>query len=215
LRIEGASGNTDADGVRCEDAGSILRLTSVTVTENDDLGVEVVSPCDVRISGSVISANGNGGVRVSSDAFEIVNSFLMNNGSSTAQVGGVRFQQTGATATRRFDYNTVSGNESAAANGVACDVALAGTGNIVWGNGTGVQASALCTFTYSDIGGGATGIGNIDADPLFVASDDLHLMAGSPCIDAADPTATLAIDIDRGLRPVGARVDIGADEAGN
>lgn len=215
LRIEGASGNADADGVRCEGTGSILRLNAVTVTENDDLGVEVVAPCDVRISRSVISANGNGGVRVGSDAFEIVNSFVVNNGGATAPVGGVRFQQAGATATRRFDYNTVAGNEATGANGVICDTALTGTGNIVWGNATGAQTSANCAWTYSDIGGGATGTGNIDVDPMFVASDDFHLMPGSACIDAADPTATLAIDIDGDLRPRGAGVDIGADEAGN
>jgi len=57
------------------------------------------------------------------------------------------------------------------------------------------------TFSYSDVMGAAPGTGNIDADPLFVeapdpgpdgewgtADDDhgdLHLQAGSPCIDAA------------------------------
>jgi hypothetical protein len=215
LRIEGASGNTDADGVRCEGAGSILRLSAVTVTENDDLGIEVSDPCDLRISRSVISGNGNGGVRVRSDAFEIVNNFVINNGGAASAVGGAHFEQTGVTATRRFDYNTVAGNESAAANGVTCDAALTGTGNIVWGNATGTQASAACAWTYSDIGGGAAGTGNIDLDPMFVASDDVHLMPGSPCIDAAAPTATLAIDIDGDPRPRGTGVDIGADEAGD
>ncbi|HUH03884.1 MAG TPA: right-handed parallel beta-helix repeat-containing protein [Kofleriaceae bacterium] len=215
LRIEGASGNADADGVRCEGTGSILRLSAVTVTENDDLGVDISDPCELRLSRSVVSGNLNGGVRVRSDAFELVNNFIINNGGAIAAVGGAHFAQTGTTSTRRFDYNTVAGNESAAANGVTCDSALTGTGNIVWGNATGTQASANCSWTYSDIGGGAAGTGNIDVDPMFVASDDVHLMPGSPCIDAADPTATLAIDIDGDTRPRGAGVDIGADEAGN
>ena len=40
--------------------------------------------------------------------------------------------------------------------------------------------------------GGWTGTGNIDADPLFldVANGDLHLQAGSPCIDTGDLVAT-------------------------
>jgi len=50
--------------------------------------------------------------------------------------------------------------------------------------------------TYSDIQGGWEGVGNIDADPLFVDPDgpdddpntwgdnDYHLSPGSPCIDA-------------------------------
>ncbi|MBA7476634.1 hypothetical protein ES707_12025 [subsurface metagenome] len=56
------------------------------------------------------------------------------------------------------------------------------------------------TVTYSDIAGGYTGTGNINADPLFVDADgddnivgteddNLQLLAGSPCIDAGDNTA--------------------------
>ncbi len=46
-------------------------------------------------------------------------------------------------------------------------------------------------MSYSDVQGGWTGTGNIDADPLFVdpAGGDLRLGPGSPCIDAADNTA--------------------------
>jgi len=42
---------------------------------------------------------------------------------------------------------------------------------------------------YSDVKGGWSGTGNINADPLFVdpANDDFHLQIGSPCIDAGDP----------------------------
>ncbi|MCA9293199.1 MAG: hypothetical protein KDA20_05240 [Phycisphaerales bacterium] len=52
-------------------------------------------------------------------------------------------------------------------------------------------------ISYSNIQGGYSGTGNIDADPLFVDADgadnilgteddDLHLAPGSPCIDAGD-----------------------------
>jgi len=43
--------------------------------------------------------------------------------------------------------------------------------------------------TYSDIQGGWTGTGNINADPLFVDANncDYHLLPDSPCIDAGNP----------------------------
>ena len=52
------------------------------------------------------------------------------------------------------------------------------------------------TVTYSDVMGGWSGTGNIDADPLFVdpLNGDFHLghfatgqASDSPCIDAGDP----------------------------
>ena len=45
---------------------------------------------------------------------------------------------------------------------------------------------------------GAGGMGNISTDPMFVdgPNGDLRLMAGSPCIDAADTTAVPTDDFD-------------------
>jgi len=43
--------------------------------------------------------------------------------------------------------------------------------------------------TYSDIYGGYTGTGNINSDPLFVASNDFNLSSASPCIDAGNPAS--------------------------
>ncbi|MCX6640892.1 MAG: T9SS type A sorting domain-containing protein [bacterium] len=43
--------------------------------------------------------------------------------------------------------------------------------------------------TYTDIGGGWTGAGNIDENPLFInpGINNYHLLPNSPCIDAGDP----------------------------
>jgi len=64
--------------------------------------------------------------------------------------------------------------------------------------------NSVIDATYSDIQGGWSGEGNIDADPLFVDPDngDYHLQEGSPCIDAGDPNSP--------LDPDGTIADIGA-----
>jgi Protein of unknown function (DUF1565) len=60
--------------------------------------------------------------------------------------------------------------------------------------------------------------GNLNAEPLFLSEEDLHLTPGSPCIDAAvNPhpwidTELVDYDIDGDLRPWGAGWDIGPDE---
>ncbi len=98
---------------------------------------------------------------------------------------------------------------------------------ILWPVGTGIWADTLSSVdaTYSLIEGGHPGTGNIDADPLFVdlSSGDIHLSAGSPCIDAGTDDEAPLLDYEGDARwddpatpntGVGAidYIDIGADE---
>ena len=93
------------------------------------------------------------------------------------------------------------------------------TNCILWGNtahtAPEIQNSGQSpTVTYSDIAGGYTGTGNINADPLF-ADADLRLSAGSPCIDAGDNTAVpggVTTDLDGNQRFVD---DPGTTDTGN
>ncbi len=73
------------------------------------------------------------------------------------------------------------------------------------------------SITYSDVQGGWDGIGNLDADPLFVdaAVDDYHLLPDSPCLDAGDPAYVPVpneTDLDGQPRVIGDRIDMGAYE---
>lgn len=57
-------------------------------------------------------------------------------------------------------------------------------------NGSEIYASSGSpAFTYCDIQGGWSGIGNINANPLFIdhSNGNYHLQATSPCIDAGNP----------------------------
>jgi len=56
------------------------------------------------------------------------------------------------------------------------------------------------------------GTNNITGDPLFtdLATNDFHILTGSPAIGAADPQITNSHDFDGTPRPPGTRSDIGA-----
>jgi hypothetical protein len=100
---------------------------------------------------------------------------------------------------------TFAGNSALNGSSLACDsnaqqhpsdVGLVSC--ILWNGGQAVwnNDDSTIMITYSDVQGGWPGIGNIDADPLFVDPDgpdndpntwednDYRLSAGSPCIDA-------------------------------
>ncbi|MCP4592465.1 MAG: hypothetical protein GY842_17160, partial [bacterium] len=113
------------------------------------------------------------------------------------------------------------------------------TNCILWGNtdqsGVGQAAQITGGTPYIDYTcvqgwpGLLNGTGNIGVDPLFVdpdgpdgivgtMDDDLHLHAGSPCIDIGDNDAVpdgLATDIDGDPRILSCRVDMGVDESPN
>jgi len=68
--------------------------------------------------------------------------------------------------------------------------------------------------TYSDVRGGYSGVGNIDADPSFqnIARHKLRLRSTSPCIDKGTAVAWPSTDVADVPRPQGTAYDMGAYE---
>jgi len=96
--------------------------------------------------------------------------------------------------------NTIAFNNSSQAGGgvrvAAGNINL--RNSIVWGNVSGASPQihideiygGTVALQYSDIEGGYTGAGNIDADPVL-SGPWCFTSEGSPCIDAGDPDAAL------------------------
>jgi predicted outer membrane repeat protein len=94
------------------------------------------------------------------------------------------------------------------------------TNSIFWGNSINQihsESYSYPTVTYSDVQGGYSGEGNINADPLFEkdqppGAPDFHLKAGSPAIDIATAEGAPDTDLDSNPRPSGEGYDLGAYE---
>ena len=103
------------------------------------------------------------------------------------------------------------------------------TNSILWGDTPdeifNADSAASPIVTYSDVQGGYTGEGNIDADPLFAdpLNNNFHLTPNSPAIDAGSNAAPYLplYDFDGDTRILDgngdeiAIVDIGVDEVVN
>jgi hypothetical protein len=226
IRVKNVGGGASVNAVVCSiDAGNSpsLRLVGVQIDGSSGRGIAATS-CTLKVANSKLMGNVGGGVSASSSDFELVNNIIVKNGGLASIFGGVLIDgnppsgPSGAT----FEFNTVSGNgaQAGSASGVLCS--LVGTplvfeNSIVYGNvGVDGQVSGVkCAWAYSDVGPQpATGTGTINNDPQFVdeASNNYHLKPTSPAIDAADPAASVDVDIDGEMRPAGGRSDMGADE---
>ncbi len=209
-------------GCAISSSGCQLVVSHSQLLDNQDSGI-IASTSDVTLVRSVVSGNQFAGIDLSLSSFDIENNVIAKNGGpnglSGVFIGTIR---TGSVARRVFGFNTVTQNSGPFGNvsGVVCDqdvgVPLAMTSNIVVNNAGPAQVSGgACVWTYSDIAPGpVSGTGNLSSDPLFVdpSHNNFHLQIASPVRDAADPAATLAVDIDGDARPQGAGRDMGADE---
>jgi predicted outer membrane repeat protein len=167
------------------------------------------------IAASVYYRNCGGGVYCSSSTPVFHNCFISENtadqgggiylsGSSTAQIVNCLVLQNQVRTLGGGLYST-SSTPTSVNNTFSMNVAASGGGAIYSVNSTNTIANTICwrdtttshqeigvsggstTITYSDIQGGWTGTGNIDANPLFETGTSFRLWSNSPCVDAGNP----------------------------
>lgn len=160
---------------------------------------------------------GGGGIKLFGTLLEVANSTFVADDRSSLWV------DSGGNAT--VVGSTFFNNRTAALT--VADGSLRLDHCIAWGSvqtQLAVGASGSAAASYSNVRMGGTvlpGTGNLEADPILVApgTGDVHLAAGSPCIDAGDPAlVVVGADFERDSRLLDGdldgtvRLDIGADE---
>jgi hypothetical protein len=169
----------------------------------------------------------------------IINSVISGNTATVFQGGGMTLNSGTATIIN----STIAGNTASDGGGIYrnSSAVLNLTNSIVWGNSSQIiNNGGSTTVTYSLVEGGYTGMGNLDADPLFVnpiaytsaptTAGNYELQDASPAINVgsnaalpvdtydldgdSDTVETLPLDILLNARVYNFVVDMGAYENG-
>ena len=172
----------------------------------------------------VISSGLGGGIYCCYSSPSITNCLIAGN---TAAKGGGIYCEYGSKPNCR--NCTIVDNDASDGGGVSCDYyfsplasSIALSNSIIAFNQSGIYARSATMVRYSNVfgntaynyRGASPGEGSISVDPLIVGSDDYHLQANSPCIDAGDDSAIIPdwLDLDCNPRIQGLGVDMGAYE---
>jgi trimeric autotransporter adhesin len=168
----------------------------------------------IAYGGAVNLVNGGTG-NVVSPTF--VNCMMLKNNTS---YGGAIFLN-GLGCTPNFINCTISGNVSSLGSAVMGAVKdqskTAVFKNCIFWNQTSNFDNANLSVTNSNVQGGYTGSGNINADPKFVSVsvDDYHLQSSSPSINKGLNAANSETgDLDNFVRIQNTTIDMGAYEFG-
>lgn len=209
---------------------AVLNVTDSEIMHNQapngqSGAIEVQAGATANVWDSIIADNltllHGGAATVEAGAtLNLVNTLLTGNASSS---GNANVLATSGDVTMM--NGTVSDNNPQGAQAVILwSGHMTITNSIFWNNAFNLQGDPPCptcfTVTYSDIEGGWSGTGNLDADPLFAGGGDYHLQAGSPAVDAGTNASAPDHDLDGEPRPQdgdgdgAAVVDMGVYELG-
>lgn len=190
-----------------EDSGSVVRGFTIQNGVAADGGGIRCHGASPTIEGNIIrgnvASNRGGAIFCRSASSPVVRGNVIV-GNTAADGGGIYCRQGTSPI---IEANTITGNVATDCGGGIYSINSSPTvvNSILWADtaGTGPEiylASGSIQVEYSDVQGGWTGVGNIDADPRLVEgplgdSYLSHIAAGqpqqSPCVDAGDPSAAV------------------------
>ncbi|HDP35203.1 MAG TPA: hypothetical protein ENN29_08865, partial [Candidatus Hydrogenedentes bacterium] len=196
----------------CAFSGNTALSSGGAITNNESTAT--ITNC--LFSGNSSDDYGGGAISNTLSSVTSVNSVFFNNSSFFG--GGVRNIGASLTAVNcSFSGNTAVNDGGGIYNAYESSAVL--TNCILWGNAAAsgpefFDSSSTTTATYSCIGGGYAGEGNIAVDPLFMnaGAGDLGLQPSSPCRDAGTADGAPDYDILGTPRPQGGGHDMGAYE---
>ncbi len=169
-------------------------------------GDAMIRDCVIVENGAVFANSSGGGLYVDSTGTarleRCVLAMNFATGGAFAGLGGGAYAEAGGSVIQSCTVvgNSLSGSST---QGAGLFGAFTVRNSIVRDNNGGPNISGAAQVTFSDIGGGYVGFGNVDIDPGYVdeMARDWHLGHGSPLIDAGDP---MLLDPDLSPSDIGA-----------
>ncbi len=213
-------GMNRADGGNVFDGGGAiyaaetrLRLHRCEFRGNDAVngGAMLTSGADVVIDSCTFIDNGaalqSAAIRCRYSQLSITNSLFQGNSAGSSET--LTFD--GSTA--QITNSTLSGNSVSEGAIVSANSSASITNSILW-NDAADEISGSVDITHSCIQGGATGEGNIDQNPMFIAPDlgQYGLVYNSPAVNAGTASNAPEVDLDGNPRDDG-MPDMGAYES--